>query len=53
MGDREIKETCCLSQPAREILRETFDLLRLSARSYDRLIKVAQTHCRPLRRSAY
>lgn len=43
MGHREIKETCCLSQPAREILRETFDLLRLSARSYDRLIKVAQT----------
>ena len=43
MGHREIKETCCLSPPARDMLREAFDLLRLSARSYDRLIKVAQT----------
>ncbi|MGN0948110.1 MAG: YifB family Mg chelatase-like AAA ATPase [Megasphaera sp.] len=43
MGHREIKETCQLSDDAQNLLREAFDVLKLSARSYDRIIKVSQT----------
>lgn len=43
MGHREIKETCQLTDAAQQLLRSAFDSLRLSARAYDRLIKVGQT----------
>lgn len=43
MGHREIKETCQLTPAAQQLLRSAFDSLRLSARAYDRLIKVGQT----------
>ena len=43
MGHREIRATCQLTEAAQQLLREAFDALRLSARSYDRIIKVSQT----------
>ncbi len=43
MGHRQLKETCQLTADANQLLAEAFDRLKLSARSYDRLIKVART----------
>ena len=43
MGHREIRAVCELTEAAQQLLREAFDVLRLSARSYDRIIKVSQT----------
>ncbi len=43
MGHREIKETCPLTPEAQELLRQVFDALHLSARSYDRIVKVSRT----------
>lgn len=43
MGHRQLKETCHLDKDGTEMLREVFEKLHLSARSYDRIIKVART----------
>lgn len=43
MGHRQLKETCTLDKEGTEMLREVFEKLHLSARSYDRIIKVART----------
>lgn len=43
MGHREIKETCPLTEQAQVLLAQVFDKLQLSARSYDRVIKVSRT----------
>lgn len=43
MGHRQLKETCALDKDGTEMLREVFEKLHLSARSYDRIIKVART----------
>lgn len=43
MGHREIKETCPLTQEAQTLLEQVFNKLKLSARSYDRIIKVSRT----------
>lgn len=43
MGHRQLKETCQLDKDGTEMLREVFEKLHLSARSYDRIIKVART----------
>lgn len=43
MGHREIKETCCLADDAQQLLQTVFDSMKLSARSCDRIIKVART----------
>lgn len=43
MGHREIKETCPLTDQAQQLLQTVFDSMKLSARSYDRIIKVART----------
>lgn len=43
MGHREIKETCPLTQETRLLLEQVFNKLKLSARSYDRIIKVSRT----------
>ena len=43
MGHRQIKETCQLTRESQNILREVFEKLHLSARSYDRIIKVSRT----------
>lgn len=43
MGHRELRETCHITKEAQELLQQVFDSLKLSARSYDRIIKVSQT----------
>lgn len=43
MGPREVRLHCKLSRKARAILKEAFNKLNLSARAYDRLLKVART----------
>lgn len=43
MGHRQLKETCPLDQESSDLLRGVFETLHLSARSYDRIIKVART----------
>jgi magnesium chelatase family protein len=43
MGHKEIKNHCTLSRAAEQLLEKAFDSLGLSARSHDRIIKVAQT----------
>ena len=43
MGHREIKDTCPLAGKAEKLLSDVFEKLKLSPRSYDRLIKVSRT----------
>lgn len=43
MGHRQLKETCQLDKEGTELLHEIFEKLHLSARSYDRIIKVSRT----------
>ena len=43
MGHRQIKETCILQEEGKKILKDIFDKLHLSARSYNRIIKVSRT----------
>lgn len=43
MGHRQLKETCALDKAGAEFLKNVFESLHLSARSYDRVIKVSRT----------
>ena len=43
MGHRQIKETCPITKSGQDLLEEVFNKLSLSARSYDRIIKVSRT----------
>ena len=43
MRHRQSKETCILQEEGKKILKDIFDKLHLSARSYDRIIKVSRT----------
>lgn len=43
MSHAMIKEFCCLTDEAQQMLKLVFEQMRLSARAYDRIIKVAQT----------
>ncbi|MEP6756349.1 MAG: YifB family Mg chelatase-like AAA ATPase [Chthonomonadales bacterium] len=43
MGAREIREFCVVSDTVRNVLRQAIQQLSLSARAYDRLLKVART----------
>ena len=43
MGSRELKTSCALDEPTRELLNFAMADLNLSARAYDRLLKVART----------
>ncbi len=43
MGHRQLKETCPITKDGQALLRQVFDKLQLSARSYDRIIKVSRT----------
>ncbi len=43
MGHRQLRETCPLDKECSDLLREVFEKLHLSARSYDRIIKVSRT----------
>jgi magnesium chelatase family protein len=38
-----LQEICVLEEPARELIRNVFDRLGMSARAYDRILKVART----------
>src|SRR6185437_141639 len=43
MGTRELKQFCELSEPTMELLKFAMTDLNLSARAYDRILKVART----------
>jgi magnesium chelatase family protein len=43
MGTREIKEFCALDETTRELLQNAMADYNLSARAYDRILKVART----------
>jgi len=43
MGPQEVRRYCKLSASARTLLREAFKRLSMSARAYDRILKVAMT----------
>lgn len=43
MSHKAIKETCTLTPSAQSLLHQAFEKLSLSARSYDRIIKVSRT----------
>ena len=43
MSHAMIKEFCHLTDEAKQMLKLVFEQMRLSARAYDRIIKVAQT----------
>lgn len=43
MSHRHVKQFCPLTQEAQELLKQAFTKMNLSARSYDRIIKVART----------
>ncbi|MBC7527871.1 MAG: magnesium chelatase, partial [Chthonomonadaceae bacterium] len=43
MGPREIRAYCSPSEPVKNMLRTAIQQLGLSARAYDRLLKVART----------
>lgn len=43
MGHRAVKETCHLTPDGQKLLQHVFDSLKLSARSFDRVIKVSRT----------
>jgi len=43
MGTRELKQYCALDEPTMELLRFAMSDLNLSARAYDRVLKVART----------
>ncbi len=43
MNHAMIKELCIVSPEAEDLLKEVFEVKKLSARSYDRIIKVART----------
>ncbi|MDQ7791070.1 MAG: YifB family Mg chelatase-like AAA ATPase [Clostridia bacterium] len=43
MGSREVRLWCRLTPPAKRLLREAFERLKLSARAHDRVLKVARS----------
>src|SRR5258706_8515937 len=43
MGSREIKEYCAINDDVKNLLRAAIQQLSLSARAYDRILKVART----------
>ena len=43
MGPRELKAFCELDEPTRELLKQAMTEYNLSARAYDRILKVART----------
>ena len=43
MGSDEIKECCQIGQEAKELIRIAITQLGLSARAYDRILKVSRT----------
>ena len=43
MGSRELKEYCALSEESMDLLKYAMSDMNLSARAYDRILKVART----------
>ena len=43
MGPKEIKDFCALDEATKELLKNAMADLNLSARAYDRILKVART----------
>ena len=43
MGTREIKEFCALDETTKQLLQNAMAEYNLSARAYDRILKVART----------
>ena len=43
IGSRELRDFCALSPACEELLHDAFDAMGLSARSYDRILRVART----------
>jgi len=43
MGPKELKEHCALTADSEELMKAAFDAMGLSARSYDRILRVART----------
>ena len=43
MGPDEMRRHCALSEECAELMRQAFDVMGLTARSYDRILKVART----------
>lgn len=43
MGPQELGEYCCLSPDCETLMRQAFDRMGLTARSYDRILRVART----------
>ncbi len=43
MGAEELRKYCALDDAAAELMKQAFDAMNLTARSYDRILKVART----------
>ena len=43
MGSKELKDFCALDESTKELLQMAMAELNLSARAYDRILKVART----------
>ena len=43
MGPRELRDHCRLDQPCQQLIRGAYDRLGLTARGYDRILRVART----------
>ncbi len=43
IGSRELREYCALTADSEELMHQAFDSMGLSARSYDRILRVART----------
>ena len=43
MGPEEMRRYCCLDEESAELMKQAFDAMGLTARSYDRILKVART----------
>ena len=43
IGAKELRQYCALSPAGEELMRQAFDAMGLSARSYDRILRVART----------
>ena len=43
LGTKELRQFCALSSEGEELMHQAFDAMGLSARSYDRILRVART----------
>lgn len=43
MGGKEVQKICIISDPGRNLLKKAMEKLNLSARAYDRILKVSRT----------